>query len=140
MMEIGVPAYLINATLVGVVAQRLVRTLCPHCKTPDEIDESAWKPLVAPWSAPLPTTGYKAVGCHECRTTGFQGRIGLYEMMPLSPALRSTIQSEAEVAKIREQANKEHIEPLRLSGARKVAAGITTIDEILRVVPAESQL
>lgn len=140
LMEIGVPGYLINATLVGVVAQRLVRTLCPSCKEPTTIDAETWGPLVSPWSAPQPEQVYQPGGCHECRNTGFQGRVGLYEMMPLSPSLRETIKQDIDVAQIRDQAHREGIEPLRLSGARKVAKGITTPEEVYRVAPAEMQL
>ncbi|MDH5393984.1 MAG: GspE/PulE family protein, partial [Gammaproteobacteria bacterium] len=77
LMDIGVPPYLINSVLIGVMAQRLVRTLCPHCKEAVDIEEEQWKQLVKPWKPARPKKIYKAVGCLECRNTGFLGRMGL---------------------------------------------------------------
>lgn len=135
LMEIGVPAYLMNATLVGIVAQRLVRTLCPHCKEKAEIDEQQWKALIAPWKVSTPKQVCKPVGCLECRNTGFMGRIGIYEVMPLSPDLQNLIEDEADISTLRKQAYKEGMHSLRISGAEKIAKGLTTIEEVLRVSP-----
>src|SRR5690606_11842677 len=88
LIELGVPAYLLQSTVRGVIAQRLVRTLCPHCKAPGTVDAAEWEALVAPFKAPLPKQVYHAVGCLECRNTGYLGRIGLYEMLSMTPALR----------------------------------------------------
>jgi len=132
--EIGVPAYLINATLIGVMAQRLIRTLCPHCKQPTDIDEGLWKRLTRPYSMSGKATFYKPVGCNECRQTGFLGRIGIYEMLKLTNELREKITPSSDAREIRELAQKEGNSQLRIDGARKVAMGITTIDEVLKVV------
>jgi general secretion pathway protein E len=134
LLEIGVPPYLIAATLVGVMAQRLVRVLCPHCKQPGQPDEAAWNALVSPWKAPLPTQSFVAKGCIECRMTGYMGRIGIYEMLPVTPEFRRFIKTDATPALLREQAFKEGMKPLRISGAMKVAAGLTTVEEVLKVV------
>ena len=85
LLELGVPAYLIRATVLGVMAQRLARTLCPHCKQPGPCDEAAWKSLTRPWKAPAPEQPMQAVGCLECRNTGYMGRTGLYEILTLLP-------------------------------------------------------
>src|SRR5438034_729298 len=86
LLDFGVPPYLITSTLLGVMAQRLVRTLCPHCKKlGDAPDEQAWRMLTAPFRADLPRQPYAQVGCLECRMTGYYGRVGLYEIMMLSP-------------------------------------------------------
>jgi general secretion pathway protein E len=136
LLDLGVPAYLITSTLLGVMAQRLVRTLCPHCKKPGEPpDEDAWRMLTAPFRADVPVHGYLPIGCLECRMTGYFGRVGLYEIMTLSPMLRRLIHAEAEDMKIREQAYRDGMKPLRVSGATKVAAGLTTIDEVMKVAP-----
>ena len=135
LLDLGVPAYLLNSTLLGVMAQRLVRTLCPHCKTKDEISDDAWRDLVAPWKTAKPARINTAVGCLECRMTGYMGRTGLYEMLPMSPGLKQLITRDADLGKIRTQAYKEGMKPLRLNGAEKVAAGITTIEEVLKVAP-----
>jgi general secretion pathway protein E len=135
LMEIGVPAYLIQSTVLGVLAQRLVRTLCPHCKQPAEIDEATWKALVKPWSAAKPEQICKPVGCLECRNTGYMGRMGIYEMFVFSPDVKTRVTHNVDMAELRKAAIKEGMRPLRLSGAQKVAAGLTTVEEVLRVAP-----
>jgi len=139
LLELGVPAYLLNATLNGIMAQRLVRTLCPHCKQKIEPhraeDDAAWEALVAPWKSNKPGKLYKPVGCLECRMTGYQGRIGVYETLLFSSAIKELVSKSADVQAIREQGFKEGMKPLRISGAMKVGAGLTTIDEILKVAP-----
>lgn len=135
LLEVGVPAYLINATLLGVVAQRLIRTLCPHCKKKQSVDAAAWKDLTRPWKVPLPTETYVQQGCLDCRNTGYLGRIGLYEMLRITPELRALVTPDTDVASIREQGIKQGMQPLRISGARKIAGGITTMNEVMRVVP-----
>ncbi len=135
LLDIGVPSYLISATLLGVVAQRLVRTLCPHCKRPVSTEEAVWRELVNPWKLPVPGQVYLADGCPECRMTGFLGRLGVYEMLALSSGVRRLIGGESGAAAIRELAYREGTQPLRISAARKVAQGLTTIEEALRVTP-----
>ena len=136
LLDLGVPPYLISSTVLGVMAQRLVRTLCPHCKQPAEpLDEETWRMLTAPFVADLPRQPYAQVGCLECRMTGFYGRIGLYEIMTLTPALRRLIHADSDDAKIREQAYREGMKPLRVSGATKIDSGMTTPEEVVKVVP-----
>ena len=139
LLELGVPYYLLKATLLGVMAQRLVRTLCPQCKAPVEIDESDWQALTRPWSAPLPTQAHRAVGCTECRDTGYRGRAGVYEIMLLNDGIKPLITADTDLITLRRQAFKEGMRSLRLSGAQKVAAGLTTIEEVLRVTPQSEQ-
>jgi len=135
LLEIGIPAYLINATVLGIVAQRLVRTLCPQCKKMHDVDEAAWKDLTRPWKVQLPTGAYTQQGCIECRNTGYMGRIGLYEMLKITPELRHLVNPDADAAAIREQGIKQGMQPLRISGARKITQGITTMSEVMRVIP-----
>lgn len=138
LMELGIPPYLIRATVLGVMAQRLARTLCPHCKAPGPVDDQAWKSLTRPWKAPTPEQVYQPVGCLECRNTGYYGRAGVYEILKLSGDLSAQITDQCELEQLRLDAYKAGMKSLRLSGAQKVAAGQTTIEEILRVTP-ESQ-
>ena len=138
LMELGIPPYLIRATVLGVMAQRLARTLCPHCKQPGESDAQAWQTLTRPWKALLPRQFYQPVGCLECRNTGYMGRAGVYEIMALSDKLTRQITDRCELEQLRLDAYKEGMKSLRLNGAQKVAAGLTTVEEILRVTP-ESQ-
>ncbi|WP_332820440.1 GspE/PulE family protein [Pseudomonas sp.] len=139
LLELGVPHYLLKATLLGVMAQRLVRTLCPHCKAPHELSEDDWQSLTKPWNAPLPTGAHKAVGCLECRDTGYRGRAGVYEIMQLNDAIKPLINADTDLTALRRHAFKEGMRSLRLSGAQKVAAGLTTIEEVLRVTPQSEQ-
>ncbi|WP_286784854.1 MULTISPECIES: GspE/PulE family protein [Pseudomonas] len=139
LLELGVPHYLLKATLLGVMAQRLVRTLCPHCKAPVELDEADWHSLTKPWSAPLPTGAHRAVGCNECRDTGYRGRAGVYEIMLLNDSIKPLITADIDLVAFRRQAFKDGMRSLRLSGAQKVAAGLSTIEEILRVTPQSEQ-
>ncbi|HMH17546.1 MAG TPA: GspE/PulE family protein [Burkholderiales bacterium] len=140
LLELGVPAYLLNSTILGVMAQRLVRTLCKHCKEKvpydsERVGDFSWEEFVAPWKAKRPAHIYRPVGCMECRNTGYTGRIGLYEILLLSPEVKRLVNAEADVAKIREVAYKEGMKPLRISGAMKVAMGLTTLEEVLKVAP-----
>ena len=136
MLDLGVPSYLINSTLLGVMAQRLVRTLCPHCKQPGEPpDDETWDAMTSPWRGEKPAQTMRPIGCLECRMTGYYGRIGVYEVMLVTPALRRLVTREADDRAIRDQAFKDGMKPLRVSGAMKIAAGLTTADEVVKVAP-----
>jgi general secretion pathway protein E len=138
LLDLGVPYYLLNSTLNGVMAQRLVRTLCPHCKQVGELRDEAWDMLVTPWKANKPAQIFYAKGCLECRMTGYMGRVGLYEMLTMSSQLRRLVTTETDLQTLTEQCYKDGMKPLRISGAAKIAAGITTIDEVLKVAPPAS--
>jgi general secretion pathway protein E len=123
-----------------VMAQRLVRTLCPHCKEKvpygdARADDVTWEELVAPWKARRPAHVYKPVGCLECRMTGYRGRSGIYEVLLMSPQVRRLVNEEADLNRVREQAYKDGMKSLRISGAMKVASGLTTFEEVLKVAP-----
>ncbi|WP_367103981.1 GspE/PulE family protein [uncultured Psychrobacter sp.] len=138
--DLGVQPFLTSATILGVMAQRLLRTLCPHCKQAvPVIDDSdiavQWQELVQPWRAPVPAQIYTAQGCEHCRHTGYQGRIGLYEIMPLSHELKKLVAADASLDTLKQQAYREGVQPLRLSGAKRISEGVTTIEEVMRVVP-----
>jgi len=135
LLELGVPAYLLNSTLLGVMAQRLARTLCSHCKTKGEISDETWQELVSPWKAAKPAQVYVATGCLECRMTGYRGRTGIYEMLPLSAEMKKLVVRDAELNKIKALARRDGMKPLRLSGAEKVATGLTTAEEIIKIAP-----
>ena len=135
--DLGVAPYLIGSTLIGVLAQRLVRTLCPACKKPDpDVTRETLHEVVKPWRLNGGVRPYKAVGCLECRMTGYRGRAGLYELLTISDAARATIQPVCDEAKLRAQSLQDGLRPLRLAGAMKVAEGLTTLDEVLRATPA----
>jgi general secretion pathway protein E len=138
LLDLGVPSYLINSTVLGVMAQRLVRTLCPHCKkaTPTtEEQRTTWRALVAPWKSGEPAQMYEPVGCLECRMTGYTGRVGIYEILMNSSEVRRLIKPLTEIPKVREQAYREGMRPLRISGALKIAQGVTSLEEVIKVAP-----
>jgi len=133
LQDIGVPSYLINATLLGVMAQRLVRTLCPHCKHAVEPSIEAWNELTVGFKIPAPKLMFEPKGCDECRQSGYLGRQGIYELLKVDPLIKKVTSHGCEVAPIREQALANGMTLLRISGAHKVAEGKTTVEEIMRV-------
>jgi general secretion pathway protein E len=136
LIELGVPSYLINATLLGVLAQRLVRTLCPQCKQPDEAaHREALAEVVKPWQLNGSYKPFKAVGCVDCRMTGFLGRMGLYELLVVTEAFKEKISREPEALALKRQAVSDGMRPLRLAGALRVAEGLTVLDEVLSSTP-----
>jgi general secretion pathway protein E len=137
LLELGVPYYLLETTLIGIMAQRLVRTLCVHCKSGDgEISDEVWRGIGGAWKLPKPATVYRAVGCPECRQTGYRGRTGLYELATVTEAFSQQIEEETDIAALREQAVRDGMKPLRIAGALKIIEGVTTVDEVLKVTSA----
>lgn len=139
LLELGVPAYLIKATLLGVLAQRLVRTLCPHCKTPRDLAPASWKELGVEGYVEPPARIFSSVGCLECRQTGYMGRVGVYELMAINSTLRSAIAPGVDSVALRQLALQAGMHPLRHAGAEKVAAGLTSISEVLSLTPDPRQ-
>lgn len=136
LLELGVPYYLIRSTLIGVVAQRLIRTYCPSCVSRSETDQEQWDSLISPWKAPAPEFINKPEGCLECRNTGFLGRAGIYELLQMTPGVKNLITPDVHLEDLRKQAYKDGMRPMRVSGLGKVAQGKTSFEEILKVTPA----
>jgi general secretion pathway protein E len=135
--DLGVAPYLIGSTVIGVLAQRLVRTLCPNCKQPDEgLTREKLDEVVKPWRLNGAVKPYKPVGCLECRMTGYRGRAGLYELLTVTDAARGAIHPVTDIKKLRQAGLADGMRPLRLAGAMKVAEGLTTLDEVLRATPS----
>ena len=133
LMDMGVDDYLLTSTLVGVLAQRLVRTLCTHCREPHVLAADVARDIGLPRvDAPERPTIYKAVGCKECSGTGFTGRMCIAEMMPLSEPIRRLIMQKANASDLRREALAEGMLPMYDDGLRKVLAGTTTLEEVLR--------
>jgi general secretion pathway protein E len=138
--DLGVPPYLISATVIGVLAQRLARTLCAACRKPDEqTPRETLDEVVKPWRLSGGVRMYKPVGCLECRNTGYRGRVGLYELMVLTPQAHEQIHPRYDISALRHQALRDGMRPLRLAGTMKIAEGVTTIEEVLRATPAWSE-
>ena len=135
LLELGVAPYLIKATVLGIMAQRLVRTLCENCKIQGDPDPDGWKTLTTPWEMKMPVRMYHPTGCLDCRDTGYMGRQGIYELMPITDSVKEVLDENSEIGKLRLSGMKEGMKTLRLSGALKVAAGETSLSEVLRVAP-----
>ena len=133
--DLGVQPFLSAATILGVLAQRLVRCLCPQCKALAPTNELQWKHLTEGYTVDIPSQLYQPVGCEACRHTGYKGRVGIYEFMPMSLQTKQLLGQNSQLDHLKLQAKKEGVEPLRIAGARKVVAGLTSLDEVLRVVP-----
>ena len=136
LMELGVPSYLINATLLGVLAQRLVRTLCKLCKVPDPgATRETLVEVVKPWQISGAYKPFKPVGWVDCRMTGFMGRMGLYELLVVTEAFKEKIQRDPDSDALKRQAVLDGMRPLRLAGALRVAEGVTVLEEVLATTP-----
>ncbi|MET0351549.1 MAG: GspE/PulE family protein, partial [Rhizobacter sp.] len=136
LVDLGVPPYLIGATVIGVLAQRLVRTLCVACKQPDEATTAeSLNGFIKPWTLNGKVRAYKPVGCLECRMTGYRGRAGLYELLDVTDTARNSVSPVPDISALRRQALKDGMRPLRLAGAMKIAEGVTTVEEVLRSTP-----
>jgi len=139
LVDLGAPAYLLASTLLGVMAQRLVRVLCPHCKQKvpfqREEDHATWNALCAPYKATPPAEVWRPAGCVECRNTGYMGRVGIYEIMSISSDVKRLLGQSPDLAALTQAAYKSGMRPLRVSGAMKVAQGITTLEEVMKVAP-----
>ncbi len=134
LQELGIPGYLINASVLGVMAQRLVRKLCSNCKKPAQVDTDIWQQAISGWKIE-PSNYHHAEGCLECRQTGYQGRVGLYEMMEFSSECKTLIDRGTSLEELQAQSIKDGCIPLKAAGLHKVAQGLTSLDEVFRVAP-----
>ena len=133
-LDLGIAPYLLKSALTGIVAQRLVRTLCEHCRVAGDTDADLWRTLATDIDVPLPAHLYTATGCDECRHTGYLGRTGLYEILLMDERLREALGPDTAAGQYRALALDGGMRSLRHSGALKVAEGLTTIEEVLSVV------
>ncbi|MFK5984045.1 MAG: GspE/PulE family protein [Pseudomonadota bacterium] len=133
LMDLGIPHYLLQSSLLGIMAQRLIRVLCPHCKQDIEHSERSWDDFVEPETIAKPEKLYVAKGCEKCRNTGYIGRTGLYEILPISEQFKKLFSAHTDISLLKQQLIKEQIDTIKLSGIKKITAGITTIEEVLKV-------
>lgn len=137
LVEMGVEPFLAASALLGVLAQRLVRTICPHCRVSYYPDEKSLAALFEGQSVPKGATFFQGRGCSYCMQVGYLGRTGLYELLEVTDSIRQLVTTNADAATIRKEAQKQGMRPLRLAGLDKVLAGKTTIEEVLRVTQEE---
>jgi type II secretory ATPase GspE/PulE/Tfp pilus assembly ATPase PilB-like protein len=132
LIDMGVPGFMVMSTLIGVLAQRLVRRLCPTCKAPLEVEESH---LAAVDISGLPAgaTPYKAIGCSECNGTGYKGRIAIYELLEITPEMRRLKEAEMTAEVLREMAQKNDFVSLRDSALVRWYDGVTSLDEVIKI-------
>jgi general secretion pathway protein E len=134
LLDMGVEDYLLTSTVIGILAQRLVRTLCPVCKEaytalPELVDELGLRKFAATPEVTL----YRAKGCKDCGQTGYIGRVSIIEMLPMSDHLRTHVMRHATSAELRVEAIKEGMVTMYEDGMRKAMNGVTTFEEVLRV-------
>lgn len=135
LIDIGMPPFLLNATIQGIVAQRLLRTLCVHCKESVKTDKKSWDEFSKPNKLKMPPAICKPAGCDECRHTGYLGRTGIYEILRLDSTIRENITSHTNLDVLRDIALKSGMRPLKISGAQKIADGLTSLEEVYSVLP-----
>lgn len=138
LLDMGVEDYLLTSTVNGILAQRLVRSLCPHCREPyTPLPELVDELSLAPLAQGQPIVLHRPVGCEQCAGTGYIGRLGIMEMMPMTDTIRAAIMRHAVAGEIRRIAAAEGMRSLYEDGMKKALAGVTTIDEVLRVTREE---
>lgn len=131
LIDMGVEPYLIGDSVVGIIAQRLVRKLCPKCHKAREATDQEKKLLMVP--ASMPQTVYEPVGCEDCGGIGYRGRTAIYEIMPVTAKLRNRIHDKVTADELQEIAVSEGMSTLRMAAAKKVKEGITSCDEMIKV-------
>ncbi|HLP77770.1 MAG TPA: ATPase, T2SS/T4P/T4SS family, partial [Candidatus Paceibacterota bacterium] len=132
LIDMGVEAFLVSSSLEGVLAQRLVRKLCPSCKAPAPVEHSVREKMEALSGRALKGEFYRGAGCEECRGTGYRGRLGIFELLPITPAMRELIVQKRSNAELKMLAQKTMI-TMHQDALQKASAGVTSLEEILRV-------
>jgi type II secretory ATPase GspE/PulE/Tfp pilus assembly ATPase PilB-like protein len=137
LIDMGVPSYLLSSSIIAVLAQRLVRVLCARCRQPTELPSEAFAALDCVKAPSGGLRAYRAAGCPECREIGFRSRVGIFELMEVNEELQRLIVRNCEANDLRVIARKNGMKTLREDGLEKVLAGVTTIEEVLRVTQEE---
>lgn len=135
LVDMGVEPFLVSAAVRAFLAQRLVRRLCPHCKVPREFSDLDKRDLGIPFE--IPGQPYQPKGCDRCRGTGFSGRLAIYEVILLTPAMQELVAHGAPAPKLRDQAFRDGYVPMRTYGWYKAMQGLTTIEEVISVTSSD---
>ena len=133
LLDLGIPPFLIQSTVIGVLSQRLVRKICVHCKESFEVESSELSARGLDFAKDGPIELYRGEGCNKCRGTGYLGRIGIYEVLPFTEPIKKITTAETNLQTLREQALKEGMVTLRENAIKKLLGGETTYQEVLRV-------
>jgi type II secretion system protein E len=140
LIDMGIEPFLVASSVEAVIAQRLVRTICPHCKVEQKVEKSFLQKIGFPEEEIDTAKFWRGAGCEECRQLGYQGRMGIYELLLVNEAVRPLIMSRANATTIAQRAMEHGMRTLRTDGWNKVRAGQTTIEEVLRVTQTEEHL
>src|SRR5437899_1741416 len=140
LIDMGIEPFLVASSVEAVMAQRLVRTICSHCKTEQKVERTYLRRIGFPADEIETAKFYHGTGCEDCRQLGYQGRMGIYELLILNEGLRPLILNRAPASTIAQKAMEFGMRTLRTDGCNKVRAGQTTIEEVLRVTPVEEHL
>jgi len=133
LLDLGVQSHLLSASLLGILAQRLVRVLCPHCKQKIPTPMDLWKIVVGPYKVNVPETVFGPIGCRECKQTGYKGRIVVYEMVRINQDLKDIIRPDVTLNELELKMRGKYL-PLRLNALQKVLQGKTGLEEIIKVI------
>jgi general secretion pathway protein E len=133
LVDLGLPTFLINSSLTGILAQRLIKKLCPHCKRSVPLDKNKWEALLDGEEFTPPKFIFEAVGCEECKNTGYSGRLCVYELVEMNDRIKKTIHPDVDITELREKTRGMY-RSIRVNGARKVFEGVTSLEEVLKIV------
>ncbi len=140
LIDMGIEPFLVASSVEAIMAQRLVRTICKTCRTPQKVERNYLRKIGFPENEIDTTTFYKGAGCEDCRQLGYQGRLGIYELLLVTEAIRPLVMNRAPASTIASEAIKHGMRTLRIDGWNKVKSGTTTIEEVLRVTQTEEHL
>ena len=140
LIDMGIEPFLVASSLEAVMAQRLVRVICPHCKVPQKVDRDYLVKCGFPEHEIASTTFLKGLGCEECRQLGYQGRTGIHELLLVNDAIRPLVMNRASASTIAMAVRQQGMRTLREDGWRKVRGGVTTLEEVLRVTQSEEHI
>lgn len=133
LIDLGLPSFLINSSLTGILAQRLVKRLCSHCKKQVPTDKNKWETLMDGEKLTMPETCFEAVGCEECKNTGYAGRLCVYELVKIDDRIKKVIHTKVDITELREKTRGLY-SSIRQNGGRKIISGETSIEEVLKIV------
>jgi len=140
LIDMGIEPFLVASSVEAVMAQRLVRTICPHCKTEQKVEREYLKKIGFPENEIATARFWRGAGCEDCRQLGYQGRKGIYELLILNETMRPLILNRTPASTIAAKAIEQGMRTLRTDGWNKVKAGDTTIEEVLRVTQIEEHM
>jgi len=139
LMDLGIDPFLVSASLIAILGQRLVRKICEHCKVPDSVPPEHMRLILPYLKGPEEAVFWKGAGCEACQFTGYSGRMGIFEVLMMTPGLRRIIAPDLSAVELKEAAEKEGFQAMAIDGITKAMEGLTTLDEVFRAAPPEAK-